>query len=107
MRQRSKKTAKKYIERRKLVARLLEERPWCERCPKGITKFPEGDMILEMPRRSTVIHERLTRARGGDILDETNCVALCQDCHLEIHAHPAQATEDGWLKSGKKKIEVW
>ena len=86
-----------YRKRRPLVARLLEERPWCERCSKA----PDFDGVNEVGpygmNRSTEIHEKLTRARGGDILDEDNCVALCQECHNFIHSNIAKATEEGWL----------
>jgi hypothetical protein len=33
LRYRSAKKEKEYVERRKLVVRLLEEKPWCEACP--------------------------------------------------------------------------
>ena len=86
MRFRSKKMQAIYRKRIPLVARLLDERPICERCHK---------------QRSTDIHERLSRARGGDILDETNCVALCSFCHHMITIHPAMAEAEGWsLRSG-------
>lgn len=83
MRPRSRKRAREYITRRKLVAMLLTERPVCERC-KGA--------------RSTEVHELLSRARGGSILDSTNCAALCHHCHRWITTHPAEATAEGWLK---------
>ena len=84
IRQRSKKMAKLYREVRvPLVRKILEERPWCQRCG----------------RRSQTVHELLTRRRGGSITDETNCVALCKTCHDWIHDHPAKATEEGWLIS--------
>lgn len=79
---RSKKTVKLYREERApLVKRVLEENPNCERCGQ----------------RSQIVHERLTRARGGSITDEANCVVLCHPCHQWIHEHPRVATEEGWL----------
>ena len=82
IRKRSKKTAKLYrTERVPLVKRLLSEIFNCERCGQ----------------RSQVVHERLTRARGGSITDPSNCVVLCNPCHDWIHAHPRQATQEGWL----------
>jgi 5-methylcytosine-specific restriction endonuclease McrA len=84
LRARSRRTAKTYRdERRPLVARLLEQRPKCERCESA---------------RSTEVHELLSRARGGSITDEKNCVALCHECHSWITTNPAEATADGWLK---------
>ncbi len=82
MRARSLKTQRKYRQRRKLVAELLTERPKCQRCRRA---------------RSTQVHELLSRARGGSILDEANCVALCGGCHEWVTEHPAQAALEGWL----------
>ena len=45
------------------------------------------------------LHEPLTRARGGSILDPANTVAICRPCHDWIHAHPAAATDLGLLRS--------
>jgi 5-methylcytosine-specific restriction endonuclease McrA len=84
LRFRSKKQAAVYILRRRLVASLLEERPTCQRCQQA---------------RSTEVHELLSRARGGSILDVENCVALCHGCHSWITTHPAAATAEGWLRS--------
>jgi len=100
LRKRSKKTASLYRkERAPLVARLLEERPWCERCSlimlEEMTAY-EDPLARPVPR-STVIHEKKLRSAGGDILDEDNCVALCQECHGWIHAHPQESREQGWI----------
>lgn len=81
MRYRSPKMATTYIQRRKLVARLLEERPVCERC-----RFAQ----------SVDVHEVKSRARGGSILDEANCRALCRVCHDFLTTHPRQAEAEGW-----------
>ena len=62
IRPRSRKTAALYREVRvPLVRRLLAERPRCE-----------ARFSLTCPGRSTAIHERLSRARGGSITDEAN-----------------------------------
>jgi 5-methylcytosine-specific restriction endonuclease McrA len=84
MRARSKKMAKKYVERRKLVQKILSERPKCERC---------------WIAPSSQVHEILSRARGGSILDEKNCAALCFICHHWITTNPKEAKEQGWLKN--------
>jgi len=68
--------------RRALVAALLAERPWCQRCGT---------------ERSTDVHEPLTRAQGGNILDPDACVAICRRCHEWAHTHPAEAYATGWL----------
>ena len=109
MRKRSKKMTKLYVQRRAVVERLLVERPWCERCAGMSIKFyhANGGDLLDRDfrswhqatrKKSTVIHEKKLRSAGGDILDEENLVALCAQCHLEIHAAPAKAREEGWLK---------
>jgi hypothetical protein len=87
LRARSKKTEAVYRERRPLVARLLAERPVCERCDAA---------------RSEDVHEPRMRSRGADILDPEQCVCLCRPCHAWVHDNPAEATTEGWLiPSGK------
>ena len=73
----------KYRQRRSLVAQMLEEKPVCERCSAA---------------RSTDIHEVVSRARGGSILDPRNLVALCRPCHSWITEHPAEAYAQGWSR---------
>jgi hypothetical protein len=83
LRVRSKKTAVVYRTRRKLVDRVLRTRPVCE-VPWCI--HPSED-----------VHEPLTRARGGSILDETNTKAVCRMHHDLIHLEPEWAYELGFL----------
>lgn len=90
MRPRSKKMQQKYVERRKLVAELLEKYPVCQRCQAW---------------SSTEVHEILSRARGGSILDPDNCVALCHSCHHWITTNPLAAKASGWLKNSWEKNE--
>ena len=82
LRFRSSKRAAVMPARRALVATLLAERPWCQRC--GV-------------ERSTDVHEPLTRAQGGNILDPENTRAICRRCHDHVHTHPAQSYAEGWL----------
>jgi len=84
---RSKKMATKYIERRKLVAEMLDD-AICVRCNY---------------EPATEVHEVLSRARGGDILDKENCVPLCHTCHTFITLNPAQGLAEGWLRSSWEK----
>lgn len=78
---RSDKMAKIYREERvPLVARLLEERPYCEAKIRDVCT-----------RYSQDIHEVVSRARGGSITDEANCRAVCRPCHTFITDHPAIA----------------
>lgn len=74
--------------RRALVARLLSERPRCE----------YKQIVFECQQRSTEIHEVLSRARGGSILDESNCRALCHEHHRYITDHPLEAERLGLSK---------
>jgi hypothetical protein len=76
-----------YRKRRPLVAKLLEERPICQaKIPRVCTG------------RSEVVHEPLTRGRGGDVLDPTNCLCLCDACHAWAHSNQIEAHERGLLK---------
>jgi hypothetical protein len=52
-------------------------------------------------RLASEVHEPLTRARGGSILDENNAVAICRICHSWIHEHPREAAMVGLLLSSK------
>lgn len=72
------------VVRRALVARLMAERPICE--------------VPWCSRRSDDVHEPLTRARGGDFLDESNCRCVCRIHHDEIGQEPAWAYELGFLR---------
>ena len=97
MRHRSNKKEAEYRLRRPLVQRLLEERPWCEACPV----FAEHDELVTYRRqRSVDIHELIRRSQGGSILDESNLLAVCRECHRRIGNHPALAFELGLAKHG-------
>ena len=81
MRFRSRKREAMYRQRRPLVAALLAERPICERCGTN----PSDD-----------VHEVVSRARGGSILDRSNLVCLCRSCHTWLTDHPAAAVDEGF-----------
>lgn len=104
MRSRSKKKEQEYRLRRPLVARLLEERPYCEACPK----FAELDGLATFShRRSTEINEIVRRSAGGSILDEDNLMALCHQCHQRITEYRDGADtliEMGLYRRGDKKM---
>jgi hypothetical protein len=68
-------------ERRRFVSSYLAVHPRCVRC----------DMSADD------IHEPLTRARGGPILDDANALPVCRSCHSWIHDNPRDATAAGWL----------
>lgn len=97
MRHRSKKKEAEYRLRRPLVARLLEQRPYCEACPI----FAEHDeKVIYSRQRSVDIHELKRRSQGGSILDEENLMAVCRQCHNRIGNHPALAFELGLSRHG-------
>ncbi len=83
LRPRSAKTARTYVARRVLVAALMAEHPLCQ--------------VPGCHRPSTDIHEALTRARLGSILDPGNCWAVCRPHHDEIHDEPDWAYRLGFL----------
>ena len=102
---RSKKRAKLMREvRAPLVREILEERPLCER-GLAMASLSRGYLAGNV-YPSSQVHEKLTRARGGDITDKENCVALCRACHNWIHDHPAEATEEGWLEHRKPSVKI-
>lgn len=67
--------------RRDLVAMMLTERPRCEA------------RVLCKGARSVDVHERLSRARGGDILDpeQAHMITACRACHDWITREPKAA----------------
>ena len=89
----SDKRRKVSVARREFVAEVLSHRTRCE----------AGSVIrsVDTDHRcfgySTDVHEVLTRARGGDILDPDNVRAICRRCHDWIHDHPADSLDLGLL----------
>lgn len=82
--QRSPKMADTYAReggRRDLVVLLLSERPRCEA------------RILCAGARAVDVHERLSRARGGSIVDpvQAHMVTACRACHDWVTREPAKA----------------
>lgn len=81
--------------RRDFVAGFLAAHPRCQ----------AGPLVMPVDHRhrcdlwSCDVHEVVTRARGGSILDADNCRAICRACHDWIHSHPADATTVGLLAS--------
>jgi hypothetical protein len=82
---RSRKQQALYRQRGPFVAAMLTERPWCE--------------VPNCTRPSEDVHEPLTRARGGSVLDPDNARCICRTHHREIHdTEPAWAYELGFLR---------
>ena len=97
MKYRSAKKEKEYVERRKLVVKLLEEKPWCEACPV----FAEHDEKKMYKRnQSSDLHELKRRSQGGSILDEENIICVCRPCHTRIGNYPQLAFDLGLAKHG-------
>lgn len=94
IRPRSAKTAAKYVERRKLVAQVLDG---------AVCRFKQGQVSpsWKVPDcwGALTPHEPLTRARGGSILNPENVIPLCEAHHSWTHDHPSQATQLGLLVS--------
>ncbi len=72
--------------RRKFVASYLARYPTCE-----------ANLVKVCAGRAVHVHERKTRSRGGSIVDQQNCLALCASCHRWTHAHQDEAHELGLL----------
>ena len=83
----SKKRAILNRQRAKFVKKVLAEVPYCEARLDGCT------------HRSTDVHEILTRARGGSIIDRKNVAALCRRCHGFITVNPEWSQANGWMLS--------
>lgn len=81
------------VKRRQFVSDVLATRTRCEAGPSIRTK----DSWHRCGGFSVDVHEVLTRARGGDILDPDNVKAICRPCHDWIHRHSAYALELGLL----------
>tara|TARA_R110002012_G_scaffold153954_1_gene314190 strand:- start:423 stop:812 length:390 start_codon:yes stop_codon:yes gene_type:complete len=106
----SKKRQRVQAQRRELVRNELEYRQWCEAgshitrhllsCLTQIQKrsIKTDPQKLVCDGRAVDIHEPLTRARGGSILDPKNTMAVCRSCHTWIHDNPENATKLGLLK---------
>lgn len=60
----------------------------CERCRR-----PFGHTHSTKLER----HHRQVRTIGGDRL--ANLAALCGTCHQDVHAHPEEARNHGWIVS--------
>lgn len=98
LRPRSKKTEATYVERRKIVARRLDNSDGTNWCQLGIIINPHDD-----EHRCGLwladVHEVKTRGRGGSILNEDNLLDSCRPCHDWIGANPKLALELGLVKS--------
>jgi 5-methylcytosine-specific restriction endonuclease McrA len=97
---RSKKMEEKYVDRRKLVKKVLTERPGCQACPV----FAQHDgLVVYRINQSTDVHELVRRSQGGSILDEENVLAVCRKCHTRIGEYPELSFNLGLAKHSWEK----
>lgn len=82
-----------YVKRRALVAGLLAERPSCEAAIPGLCTG-----------RTVDLHELLSRARGGSILEPDGLLALCRACHDHITEHPLWAEGHGLAMATGQRV---
>lgn len=99
MNRQSAKRRKLANRRATFVRRFLKDHPHCQ---VGWDRRCQSDAVD--------VHEPLTRARGGSIVDPNNALAACRPCHDAIHAHPVEAMSRGFLRSqfpGRNPDRVW
>ena len=84
LRQVSKKRAKQLRSYSALRKNFLADHPFCQ-------------VVGCKPRYSTQIHHRSHR-EGKRLNDVDNFVAVCDNCHNEIHQNPKWAREQGLLR---------
>lgn len=103
-------------ERRAFVERILTERPYCEGPAhlRPLMRHPElsdrdrAVIVVALNecglrRRSTEVHEKKKRSRGGSITEDANCLALDAGCHRFTEAEPRLATLAGMLTPSWEK----
>ncbi len=95
LRQVSPKRARRERLRREMVRAELARRELCE----AGARITHAGYDARCGGLAVELHEPLTRARGGSILDPANTVAICRSCHDWIHVNPAAATDLGLLRS--------
>ena len=91
----SRKRRKVQVLRREMVRDELARRELCE----AGARITHAGHDARCQGLAVELHEPLTRARGGSILDPANTVAICRSCHDWIHVNPAAATALGLLRS--------
>lgn len=102
LKKRSKKMKDKYVDRRALVAEMLEAQPSCDACVIYYHYILAYDQLSDesgdtriLTNRTVDIHELVNRSQGGDILQHQNLMAVCRLCHTRITTHPKEAEELG------------
>lgn len=89
LRRMSKKRKAQIPLRKKVIEEVMDrDRGLCQAALPGLCRVQASD-----------VHEILTRARGGSILDPDNCIALCRPCHSWITDHPGWSRDHGFMIS--------
>lgn len=98
-------------ERRAFVARILSDRPTCEApfylraIVHGLDTGDQSAVVAALRLggpsfcMSTEVHEILSRARGGSIVEDDNVLALCHAHHQWVTEHPRLSAIAGLSKS--------
>ena len=86
---RSKKMEQIYKERRPFVEKFLSEHPLCQ-------VYWDNNCF----ERSVDVHEIKPRSAGGKIVggDESEYLAVCRYCHMQIDNYPQEAHRRGFRK---------
>lgn len=101
----SRRTPLKRVSRKR--AALLRERTAVRRYVFERAGFQCEARIDGCTFMPTDVHEILTRARGGSIIDPENCLALCRPCHQFITENPMFAEMNGFVVSQWAGIAEW
>jgi hypothetical protein len=90
------KRGREQAQRAEFVAKILiEAKGLCQAWYR--IKDVDYQQARQCLRIATEVHEPLTRARGGSILDPMNAVAICRKCHMWCDDHPSEAESVGLL----------
>jgi hypothetical protein len=87
LRNRSKKATAKHVDRKKLVADLMDTYSTCQAC----AAWAAWDGLPSKHRPPVDAHEMVLRSQGGDILDERIILCVCRPCHSRIDDTPIDA----------------
>ncbi|MBP7594321.1 MAG: hypothetical protein KA755_01580 [Candidatus Microthrix sp.] len=88
---RSKTKARAQADRRRLIARLTAESPWCELGPV----IHEVDPAWPCARRAEGLHELRKRSAGGSTTNLDNLKRACNRCNSWVEDHPVTARRLG------------
>ena len=86
---------------RRLRFRYLQQHPLCERCKEAGKYTPATDVHHVNPIEWATTLEAMT-ARA---YNPTNLMALCPDCHAEIHRELASHSKEAQRNNNKRKTE--